>query len=40
MDINIPQSLKLEHEDLHRELARAIKDGCRIGDAAKAVANV
>jgi hemerythrin-like domain-containing protein len=40
MEINIPQSLKLEHEELHRELARAMKEGGKVGDAAKAVANV
>jgi hypothetical protein len=40
MQINIPQSLKLEHEELHRELSRAMKYGGKIGDAAKAVANV
>lgn len=36
----IPQSLKLEHEELHGELARAIKVGGKIGDAARAVASV
>jgi hypothetical protein len=40
MEIMIPQSLKLEHEELHGELARAIKVGGKIGDAARAVANV
>jgi hypothetical protein len=40
MEINIPQSLKLEHEELHGELARAMKEGGKIGDAAKAVADV
>jgi hypothetical protein len=40
MDINTPQSLKLEHEDLHGELARAIKEGGKIGDAARTVADV
>jgi hemerythrin-like domain-containing protein len=40
MEIMIPQSLKLEHEELHAELARAIKHGGKVGDAAEAVANV
>lgn len=40
MQINISQSLKLEHEELHGELSRAMKYGGKIGDAAKAVANV
>jgi hemerythrin HHE cation binding domain-containing protein len=40
MEINIPQSLKLEHEELHGELARAIKEGGKIGNAAGAVANI
>jgi hypothetical protein len=40
MQINISQSLKLEHEELHGELSRAMKYGGKIGDAAKAIANV
>lgn len=40
MEINIPQSLKLEHEELHGELARAMKEGGKIGDVAKAVASI
>ena len=40
MQINIPQSLKLEHEELHGELRRAMKYGGKIGDAAKTVASV
>jgi hypothetical protein len=40
MEINIPQSLKIEHEELHNELRKAIKYGGKLGDAAKAVANV
>ena len=40
MEINIPQSLKLEHEELHGELAKAIKSGGKAGEAANAVANV
>lgn len=40
MEINIPRSLKLEHEELHGELAMAIKSGGKVGEAANAVANV
>lgn len=40
MEIKIPQSLKTEHEELHDELRKAIKYGGKVGDAAKAVANV
>lgn len=40
MELNIPQSLKAEHAELHEELARAIKAGGRVGEAAKAVAKL
>lgn len=40
MEINIPRSLKLEHEELHGELAMAIKSGGKVGEAANALANV
>jgi hemerythrin-like domain-containing protein len=40
METKIPQSLKIEHEELHDELRKAIKYGGKVGDAAKAVANV
>ena len=40
LEITIPQSLKLEHEELHRELAMAIREGGNIGNAAGVVANV
>jgi hypothetical protein len=36
----VPQSLKLEHEELHAELVKATKAGGKIGEAATAVANV
>jgi hypothetical protein len=36
----IPESLKLEHEDLHADLVRATKAGGKTGEAAKAVAKV
>lgn len=40
MEFKIPQSLKAEHEELHSELARAIKSGGATGEAARAVENV
>ena len=40
MEIKIPQSLKIEHEELHNELRKTTKYGGRVGDAANAVANV
>jgi len=40
MTFQIPTSLKLEHEELHAELARATKAGGKTGEAAKAVAAV
>jgi hypothetical protein len=38
MKIKIPESLKLEHEELHKKLAEATKVGGKIGEAAKIVA--
>jgi hemerythrin superfamily protein len=40
MTFTIPSPLKLEHEELHADLAKAAKAGGRIGDAATAVAKV
>jgi len=40
LEFKIPQSLKLEHEELHAELARATQVQGKIGEAAKAVAKV
>jgi hemerythrin-like domain-containing protein len=40
MELKIPESLELEHEELHRQLVRAIEEGGKVGDAAKAVADV
>lgn len=40
MDLEIPKSLKLEHEELHADLVRATKAGGRTGEAAKDVAKV
>lgn len=40
MEFKIPSPLKLEHEELHAELANAIKVPDKIGDAAKAVARI
>lgn len=38
MELKTPQSLKLEHEELHAQLARATKAGGATGEAAKTVA--
>jgi hypothetical protein len=38
--MKIPSSLKAEHDELHSELARAIKAGGKTGKAAEAVARV
>ncbi len=38
MEFTIPQSLKSEHEELHRELAEATSAGGKTGPAATAVA--
>lgn len=40
MKLEIPATLKAEHEELHNELVRATKAGGRTGEAAKAVAKV
>lgn len=39
-ELNIPQSLKAEHAELHEELASAIKAGAKVGEAATAVAEL
>jgi len=38
MEFIVPKSLKLEHEELHAELARATQVGGKIGDSAKTIA--
>jgi hypothetical protein len=40
MTPKIPESLKLEHEELHADLVRATKAGGKTAQAAKAVAKV
>ncbi len=40
MAFKIPQSLELEHEELHQRLVDAIKEGGKVGEASKAVADV
>lgn len=40
MTFTIPNPLKLEHEELHAELATATRAGGEVGEAAKAVAKV
>jgi hypothetical protein len=40
MRLMIPHSLRVEHEELHAELAKATREGGQVGEAAKAVAKV
>ena len=40
MNFDIPESMKLEHDELHAALARLTRAGGRTGEAAKAVAKV
>lgn len=40
MEFKIPKPLKEEHEELHAELVKATQAGGKIGEAAKAVAEV
>lgn len=40
MKFEIPEPMKIEHEELHSELVRATKAGGKTGEAARAVAKV
>lgn len=40
MEFRIPKPMKLEHDELHSELAKATKEPGGIGEAARAVAKV
>jgi hemerythrin-like domain-containing protein len=40
MELKIPESLEVEHKELHEQLHRGIKRGGRVGEAAKAVADI
>lgn len=40
MKIKIPESLKLEHEELHKQLAETSKMSGKIGEAAKLLAEI
>lgn len=40
MEFKIPEPMKLEHDELHAELVKATKERGKVGEAAKAVANV
>ncbi|MET0619918.1 MAG: hypothetical protein ABW056_06545, partial [Thermoanaerobaculia bacterium] len=40
METRIPQSIQVEHEELHSELARAIKSRGKTGEAARTVLKV
>jgi len=40
MRLTIPTPLKLEHEELHAQLAKAIQAGGQVGKAAQGVARI
>ncbi len=40
MELKIPESLEVEHEELHQQLYKGIKEGGKVGEAAKAVADI
>jgi hypothetical protein len=40
MELKIPESLEVEHKELHEQLHRGIKRGGRVGEAAKAAADI
>jgi hypothetical protein len=40
MELKIPESLELEHEDLHEQLYKGIKESGKVGEAAGAVADI
>ncbi len=40
MGLKIPESLEAEHEELHQQLYKGIKEGGKVGEAAKAVADI
>jgi hemerythrin-like domain-containing protein len=40
MELKIPESLEAEHEELHEQLYKGIKEGGKVGEAAKAVADI
>lgn len=40
MTFRILQPLKVEHEELHAELAKAIRAGAKVGKAGRAVAKL
>ena len=40
MELTIPESLEAEHEELHQQLYKGIKMGGKVGEAAKAVADI
>ena len=40
MELKIPESLETGHEELHQQLYKGIKEGGKVGEAAKAVADI
>ena len=40
MELTVPQSIQIEHEELHEELASALKAGGKTGEATRAVMKI
>lgn len=40
MELKVPQSIQIEHEELHQELANALKAGGKTGEATRAVMKI
>ncbi len=40
MELKVPQSIQIEHEELHEELAHALKAGGKTAEAARAVMKI
>lgn len=40
MELKIPESLELEYEELHKQLFKDVKEGGKVGEAAKGVADI
>jgi hypothetical protein len=40
MQMKIPESLEVQHEELQDQLYKGVKEGGKVGEAAKAVAHI
>jgi hemerythrin superfamily protein len=40
MELKVPQSIQIEHEELHQDLANALKAGGKTGEATRAVMKI